>query len=226
MTNDTVRPQKQARSKKAKKEKPATPDLSAALDDAPGVTGLAPYPDLEDALGLGDDGYAVAEVLVTIDCRKPKPTEFFRVHPKEDMARPAWVFTDREEIGGRTYIVRPEARPYIVDHLRPVMLVVCVNRQGTPFLWPIALPDPNVNSGRQNKWGSSALEVMKIAKTKWTKLLPGSGSYRAFVAENEQLPEPVWLDGKSFVDIIGVAFKEDLIDSPSHPIVLRLRGQR
>jgi hypothetical protein len=225
MTNDTGTPRNQARRPKAKKEKPAAPDLSAALSDGPDVTGLKPYPDIEAALGLGDEGYAVAEVLSTIIARKPRPVEFFRAHPSADMARPAWVYVDKEEIGAPTFFVMPEARPHIADHLRPVLLVVCVTRQGTPFLWPIALPDPNINSGRQNKWGTSALAAMEVARVKWVKLLPGPGYYRTFAAENDQLPEPVWLD-KSFVEIVTIAFKEDLIDGPSHPIVQRLRGQR
>jgi hypothetical protein len=219
-------PGAEAHASKANEEKPVAPDLSAALDDGPSVTRSTPYPDIEAALGLGDDGFTVAEVLTTIVCRKPKPTEFFRVHPSPAMARPAYVFTDREDIGAPTFFVMPEARPYIADHLRPVLLVVCTNRQATPFLWPIAIPDPNTNNGRQNKWGSSALEAMETAKKKWTKITAGPGYYRIFVAENDQLPEPVWLEGKSFGEIVGIAFKEDLIDGPSHPVVQRLRGQR
>jgi hypothetical protein len=202
-----------------------SPDLSAALDDGPDAVRSTPYPDIQAALGLGDDGIPVTEVLSTIVCRKPRPTEFFRAHPNADMAHPAWVFINREEIGAPTFMVMPEARPFIQDHLRPVLLVVCVNRQSVPFLWPIMLPDPNSNAGRQNKWGSSALEALEIARKKWIKLVAGQGYYRTLVAESDELPEPVWLD-KSFNEIAAIAFKEDLIDGPSHPIVQRLRGLR
>jgi hypothetical protein len=207
-------------------DKSTAPDLTAALNDGPDPVRPTPYPDIEAALGLGDDGIPVTPVLAIIECRKPKSTEFFRCHPSPDMARPAYVFTDKAEIGAPTFFVMPEARPYIADHLRPVLLVVCVNRSGTPFLWPINLPDPNTNRGRQDKWGSSALQAMEIAKEKWTKLTAGPGSYNIFKAESDELPEPVWLEGKSFGEIVGIAFKEDLIDGPSHPIVQRLRGRR
>jgi hypothetical protein len=196
----------------------------SALEGGPEIgTGRRPFPDLEAALGLDDDGVAVSELLVTVVCRKPKPTEFFRVHPDPAMARAAYVFIDREEIGGETYFVMPEARQYIAEHLRPVLLVLCVNRQDVPILWPISLPDPNVNNGRQNRWGASALEAMKIAKDRWVKMTAGNGAYRVFIAENADLPVPHW-PKRSFIELLGVAFKETIIADQAHPIVRRLRG--
>jgi hypothetical protein len=202
---------------------PGTIDASA-LDDGPRMAGAVPFPDLEAALGLDDEGVNVTELLLTVVCRKPRATEFFRVHPSETMAKTTWVFTDKEEIGADTYFVMPAARPFITEHLRPVLLVTCVNRQNIPFLWPIAVPAPDSNSGRQNRWGASALEAMEIAKRSWTKLTAGPGFYRVFRAEKSDLPEPVWPD-KSFVELLGVAFRETLIADQEHPIVRRLRGQ-
>lgn len=194
-----------------------------ALEGGPKL-GRPPFPDLEAALGLEDDGIAVKELLIDVACRKPKSTEYFRVHPDQNMARAAYVFIDREEIGGETYFVMPEARPYILEHLRPVLLVMCVNRQGVPFLWPIMLPDPSTNGGRQNRWGASALEAMEAAKTHWVKMTAGAGAYRVFLAENAELPGPLWPE-RSFVELLGIAFKDTIISDQSHPIVRRLRGQ-
>lgn len=196
-----------------------------ALADGPEMADTrAPFPDLEAALGLDDDGVAVTELLVNVECRKPKPTEFFRVNPDPGMARSTYVFIDRQDIGGETYFVMPEARPYIVEHLRPVLLVTCVNRQHVLFLWPIKLPDPDFNKGRQNDWGNSALEAMKAAKTHWTKMTAGRGAYRVFRAENTDLPEPQWPD-RSFLELLHVAFKETIVADQNHPIVKRLRGR-
>jgi hypothetical protein len=197
----------------------------SALAGGPEIAAEAlPYPDLEAALGLDTDGIIVTELLVSVACRKPKPTEYFRVHPDPTMAREAYVFIDREEIGGETYFVLPEARPYISEHLRPVLLTTCINRQGVVFLCPVAIPDPGVNNGRQNRWGATALEAMQAAKTRWTKMTAGNGAYRVFIAENASLPEPQWPD-RSFLELLGVAFKETIISDATHPIVKRLRGQ-
>lgn len=203
---------------------PPGPIDDAALAGGPDLNARKPFPDLEAALGLEDDGIAVTELLVNVACRKPKPTEYFRVHTDPAMARAAYVFMDKEEIGGETYFVMPEARPYIVEHLRPVLLVACVNRQHVPFLWPIMLPDPGVNNGRQNKWGSSALEAAEAAKLRWVKMTAGNGAYRVFIAENLDLPEPQWPD-RPFVELLGIAFKDTIIADQAHPIVKRLRGQ-
>jgi len=83
------------------------PDLSVvpldetALAGGPELPAVTPYADLEQALGLDDDGISVAEVLVTVACRKPRSTEFFMVHPDEGMSRACYVFVDKETIGGR-----------------------------------------------------------------------------------------------------------------------------
>ena len=196
-----------------------------ALEGGPEVAEKrTPYPDLEAALGLDDDGVTVTELLVNVACRKPRPTEFFRVSRDPSMSRPAYVFIDREEIGAETYFVMPDARPYLAEHLRPVLLVACVNRQGVPFLWPIPLPDPGANSGRQNRWGASALEAMEVAKKHWTKMTAGNGAYRVFIAENANLPEPQWPE-HSFRELLRVAFREQFIDAHDHPVLRRLRGE-
>lgn len=200
----------------------------AALEGGPELAGgpnlnEGPFADIEAALGLEDDGMQVSEVLATVECRKPRPTEFFRRHVDPDTTRTAYVFLDREEIGSPAYLVLPAVRPLIVDHLRPVMLTYCVNRQGEPFIWPISLPDPDVGRGRATGWTTTALEAAERAKDKWTKMTAGKGKYQVFTAENPNLSGPKWPD-KPFSDIIALAFREGVIDRPDHPIVERLRG--
>jgi hypothetical protein len=199
--------------------------LEAALADGPQYTAPMRYEDLERAFGIGEEDIPVAEALIDLACRKPRPTEFFRASTDPAMMRSAYVFIDKGEIGAEPYLVMPEARPYIADHLRPVQLVLCVNRQGVHFLWPIPLPDIGVNGGRHNRWGSSALEAMQLARGAWVKMVPGQGAYRAFQAENTALAEPQWPADKTFFDLVSVAFKDRLITSPEHEIVKRLRGQ-
>jgi hypothetical protein len=199
-------------------------EIDEALSGGPQVAPAAPFDDLERALGIGDDDIQVSEVLIDLACRKPKKTEFFRANGDPNMTRPAYVFLDKDEIGAEPYLVLPEARPFIADHLRPVQLVVCINRQNVPFIWPVALPDLNTNAGRHNRWGASALEVMKIAQRAWVKMLAGDGAYRAFAAESSDLPEPQWPD-RSFHDLVKAAFKDRLITGPDHPVVKKLRGR-
>jgi len=49
------------------------------------------------------------------------------------------------------------------------------------------------------------------------------GAYEMYVAENEKIPDPTWPE-LSFDEIIRIAFRDRLIDSPEHPVIKRLRG--
>ena len=203
---------------------PATPIIDdAALAGGPQLASTVPFVDLEAALGLDNEGITVVELLVNVACRKPRPTEFFRASDDPEMSRACYVLIDKEDMN-ETYFVMPDARPHLFEHLKPVLLVTCVNRQHVPFLWPISLPDPGTNSGRQSRWGSSALEAMETAKVFWTKMVAGQGFYRVFKAENPNLPSPQFPD-RPFLELLSVAFKDRLISGADHPIVRRLRGQ-
>jgi hypothetical protein len=208
----------------------ATPTTSpvavdaAAFADGPEIPAVTtPYADIERALGLEDEGVTVKEVLVTVACRKPRATEFFMVHPDDAMSRACYVVIDREVIGGETFFVMPEARPYVFEHLRPVLLTVCVNRQATPFLWPISLADPNVGNGRTSSWTASALQGRDAGRKGWVKLVAGSGNYRVFAAENPDLPAPQWPE-QDFLELVAIAFRDATIKDGDHPYVRRVRG--
>jgi hypothetical protein len=117
--SDTDQNTETAKAPRGRKGNGAAPPIDeSALEGGPEIKEKRePFPDLEAALGLGDDGVTVTELLISVAVWKPKPTEYFRVHPDPEMARPAYVFIDREEIGSETCFVMPEARPYIAEHL-------------------------------------------------------------------------------------------------------------
>jgi hypothetical protein len=177
-------------------------DLAALrLDDAASLTGLV-------------------EHLAHVPVRKPARTEFIRVHPADDMALAASIFDDQEE--RETYFVPPQARPWLIGQLKPVLLHTCVNRQGVLFLWPVLLPDNN--SGRQRAWGETARNGCVLAKTTWVRLQADMafGGYRIHKAEAE-LSEPVWPD-KTLSELLEIGFRGRIIGTPDHPVIRRLRG--
>ena len=96
-----------------------------------------------------------------------------------------------------------------------------LTRQGTVFIWPVALPDPD---GRRNTWADSAHEAVRHAEDAWVRLVAdmGMGAYRIYKAEG-QLTEPVWPD-RPFSELLEIAFTNRVIDNPDHAIVRRLRG--
>jgi hypothetical protein len=104
---------------------------------------------------------------------------------------------------------------------QPVLLTTCITRQGTVFIWPVALPDVD---GRRSAWADTAHEAVKYAAEVWVRLVPdmGLGAYRVYRAEG-QLSDPIWPD-KTFPELLEIAFTHRVIDNPDHPIVRRLRG--
>ena len=89
---------------------------------------------------------------------------------------------------------------------------------------PGALADTAGYSPDLNAWTDTAQEAMHLGREHWMRLMPdmGLGAYRIYQAEG-QLSDPVWPD-KPFEELLEIAFKGRVIDSPDHPVVRRLRG--
>lgn len=176
-----------------------------------------------DALRLGPDPATldgVREVLATVPVRKPKKTEFVRVHPDPAMTLDTAVFEDKDE-RGETYFVLPQLRAAMIDELRPVLLMTAITRQNVTFLWPVRLPD----GARANAWADSAREAAEAAKSEWVRVVPDMhlGAYRIQVAA-ARLPDPAWRD-EPLTRLLELGFRNRIIDSEDHPILRRLRGE-
>lgn len=160
------------------------------------------------------------EHLVNVAVRKPKPGEFFRVHPDPEMSLRITIYENREDQS--IYYVEPPARPLLAELLRVALLVTCINQAGVIFLWAIKLADDNRGGGRA--WSESAMRAALLGKDKWVRLIGeiGNGAYRVFSAKGE-LPEPIWPD-RSLQDYLVVAFEGRIIDDPEHDVIRRLQG--
>jgi hypothetical protein len=172
-----------------------------------------------DALRLDSAASSVGavEVLTHVSVRKPNRHEFFRVHP--EYVLDTTTFTDKEE--RESYLVTPAMRAALVGEARPALLTPAITRQNALFIWPVSLPNED---GRRNAWVDTAQEAMRLAHEHWVRLMPdmGLGAYRIYKAEG-QLSDPIWPD-KPFEELLELAFKDRIIDSPDHPVVRRLRG--
>ena len=99
-------------------------------------------------------------------------------------------------------------------------MVLAIDRQGDPFLWPIVLPDEN----RRLNWHLSALEAAGNAELEWTRMQANMsvGAYEIFAAEQD-LGAPEWPE-LSMNELLEIAFKNKIIDRPDHLVLLQLRG--
>ena len=171
----------------------------------------------EDTAGLGSK-----KILTTVPVRKPKKQEFFRCHPEPQMTLTAMLVTDDDN--GEAHFVAPDMRGHgvLADNVKPTLLQLCILRNGTLFIWPLALPSAE---GGGRSWHESALKAKEIAKTKWIRVVPNRsiGGYEVFAAEGKLL-EPEWPEDMAFNELLELAFADKIIMSEDHPIVRKLRG--
>jgi hypothetical protein len=212
-----------------------TSEISQSDDDAadnPPPTLLDPLPNVDrtqvpDPFDLSNlrlsqnfsETAGVKKLLKTVPVRKPNQQDFVRVH-RDPAYRENFPVVqlkdDREE-----FLISASLLPELVGEFVSVTLYTAINRQGVVFLWPVRLPDPQ---GRQMEWWRSMREAAELAMGQWIRTKPNMslGAYEIFVAEST-MSEPEW-PGVSYQDLIKLAFRDRLIDSPSHPVVKRLRG--
>ena len=119
------------------------------------------------------------------------------------------------------YVVKPEVSADVLQLAKPYRLVLVVDRLGTAFIWPLAIPDEE----RPMDWHKSALEADLRAQKAWIRLAANQalGAYDIFEAAGE-LSEPIW-PTESWNKLVEVAFKQKIIDTPEHVIIQKLQGR-
>lgn len=175
---------------------------------------LALPQDLSVALG-------VKKALLTLPVRKPSREWFVRVQP--DLAYQLHTPVIELKETNELYLVRQHLWDTLTGEstFTPMMLFLAVNRQQTPFFWPIRPPGPD---GRINSWSKSALEAAQMAMHTWVRVTPDAslGGYNVFYAEHAS--EPVWPD-LSMPALLRIAFRDHFIETLDHPILRQLRGE-
>ena len=163
----------------------------------------------------------VEKILTTVPVRRPNRNEFFRVHP--EFITDTLVLEREDGMDRETYLVLPELQDLVAHELRRVRLFVVINKRATTFLWPAKLPREDNDAGR--RWAETALQAAEQAQSLWVKM-HGSrdlGGYEIFRAKGD-LGNPQW-PGKSFRDLIEIAFRNRLVDRADHPVIRELAGE-
>jgi hypothetical protein len=158
--------------------------------------------------------------LTTVPVRKPSKLEFFRSHPDPDFHQPFGLINPQNQ-SQEMFLVHPMFHRVFGSALTMATLHVMINTQGTIFLWPINLGDPD----RPNTWLTSATTAMERSRDVWVRLASNgsANAYDVFVA-NGNLGEPEWPDLR-FSEILRLAFKGRFVDGPNHLILQKLRGE-
>jgi hypothetical protein len=119
------------------------------------------------------------------------------------------------------YLVDLNKVPDLKSECFAATLFTCITRTGVLFMWAVRVP---ATDGRTNDWHVSAATAAEQAMTHWIRIKANMSlrAYEIFLAESK-IPEPEWPD-LSFAEICRIAFKDRLINDPSHPVIRRLRG--
>mgnify|MGYP006865131826 CR=1 FL=1 len=170
--------------------------------------------------GTMDDALSVKKLLTRVAVRKPTKQEFCRATTDPDFRLTGAVLEMKED--REFYLVMPDMIPAIPEDVRLVELVLCMNRLGVPFLWPVPLPAAD---GRTNAWHESARDALGVAEASWMRMVASmaEGSYNIYRATGD-IPDPTWPD-KSMRELLALAFRDGkVIDGEDHPVLRQLSG--
>jgi hypothetical protein len=153
-----------------------------------------------------------------VPIRKPGALEYFRTNPLQ--AFETVVVEDKEN--REIYFALPAAYGALAAQglVKTKRLVRVITRQGVNLVWPIGIE----TDGRLNSWYESARDAELRAHTAWTRIVSNmpTKAYDIY-AQDDPCDEPDWTS-QSFEEILEIAFKGRIIDTPDHRIVRNWLG--
>jgi hypothetical protein len=163
---------------------------------------------------------AAKKLLTTVPVRKPNKQDFVRVNP--DPAYRLTVGLIELKDNRETYLILPAVSQELSEsEFFLATLYLTINRQKVLSVWPVKLPAAD---GRSNEWHASASAAAERAMDKWIRLAANMslGAYEISEAIADY-GQPEW-PNLTFMEILKIAFKNRLIDSPDHAVIQQLRG--
>jgi len=81
------------------------------------------------------------EEILSVEVRRPKSQEFFRMHPDPSYRLDTAILEDQKE--REIYLVAPKLRDDLADDITSVRIVTWINSDGDVFLHVLKLPTDN-----------------------------------------------------------------------------------
>ena len=162
----------------------------------------------------------VKKILNLVPVGKPINSQFFRTHPSVDMQFSAMILAPKGT--QETYLVSQHVAEHLPELIKPVTIILIIDRQGNLRLVPVPYPGPD---GQRNPWHQSLLEALTLAKTDWLRISANmqNGGYDVYQAR-ATLPSPEWPE-HAMDEIIKIAFRGRIINYLDHPVVQGLFGR-
>ncbi len=152
-----------------------------------------------------------------IPVRKPSKKQFVHAHPAPEF-RADNMPTILDEATGEIYLLGAhlEFPADIENKVDLLNLAAAITTDGSLFLWHY--------KNSTNSWSESARIAIREASRRWLRVIPDKSS-NGYILEAPMVapPAPTW-PALSFTEMLETAFGARYIDSLSHPLVKKLRG--
>ena len=196
------------------------PQLATAEQSAKGIRSRA-------LVGANRPDIGVKSVITSISVRKPRKTDFTRVHGGKDMhGEDTFTTLYALELKGDNasdmyFIDSDEVMREMGDQLVAVHLCLAIDTQNEMFLWFAREPADEKNG----KWFRSAMVMIHHAKEGWVQVRANMREGRYDMkAPIGNLPDPKWPDKIDFWKLVEMGVDEVLIKDMDHPVIKHIRG--
>ena len=172
---------------------------------------------------LDGSGDGIRREFTQIRIGKPKKSSFFRSHADPTYRLPVNIIEYDSGMMKEEFLVMPTVTEALVEETKPKLLVLCVDKMGTPFLW-LAPRQAEDGFQRTNLWITSASEALRLSETKWARMSANmaEGAYTIHTSSSDSAPD--WPD-LQLNELIKLGFGEErVIRDMNHPVVKRLLG--
>ena len=172
---------------------------------------------------LDGSGDGIRREFTHILTSKPKKSAFFRSHTDPTYRLPVNIIEYNSGMMKEEFLVMPAVAEALVEETKPKLLVLCVDKMGTPFLW-LAPRQTEDGFQRTNLWNTSKLEALRLSETKWVRMSANmaEGAYTIHTSSSDSQPD--WPD-LPLSELIQLGFGEErVIRDMNHPVIQRLLG--
>ncbi len=151
-----------------------------------------------------------------------KPKDFFsRVNPDPE-SKAILAMVKHIVDGGEVMTpILPGLVGLVVGDFAYYEFLACVSNDGFSHLWPIKIPQ---DSGRTNSWNESERLAAREAENAWIKVKSNRAtSSWDLIKAKVDLGAPNW-SKLTTVEMIEIAYADQIVDSADHTILRKLRG--
>lgn|GEM_PF-4737912 len=156
---------------------------------------------------------------IPIEIRAPRAQEFFQSHPDDSYQKTLRLL--KWERFNEYYFVNKSLHVKLHIDIHEYLLVTCVNRSDTVFLWPVRLTDKN---GGKDPWALKYMQVLLASQGQWVRKTNNKNDNGDTIHIAKYNDKPRWPD-ITFEELLELAIQDFIINDINHPAAKDLLGK-